>query len=103
TKTDYNVYDLSLGGPVIPGNDRLTFFASGERRWQRDRSPSFMFPAYQQELKNLGLNSSIKPNNSSSAYNLEGKLAWQVTDKDQVKVGVLGSTDDWLQYSHFYL
>jgi len=24
--------------PLLPGNDAVTFFASGERRWQRDRS-----------------------------------------------------------------
>ena len=36
---DYNIYDVALGGPLLPGNDRLTFFVSGERRWQRDRAP----------------------------------------------------------------
>src|SRR5438552_5361636 len=30
-KTDYGLYDLSLGGPVIPSNDKLTFYFSGER------------------------------------------------------------------------
>ena len=37
-RTDYNVYDFSLGGPVIPNVQRLTFYTSTERRWQRDRS-----------------------------------------------------------------
>src|SRR6185503_16169008 len=53
--TDYNVYDGSLGGPVIPGNDKLTFYLSGERRWQRDRQPTFMSDALRDELKQAAL------------------------------------------------
>ena len=26
----------------MPGKDDLTFYFSGERRWQRDRSPTFL-------------------------------------------------------------
>ncbi len=102
-KTDYNIYDLTLGGPVIPGNDRLTFFVSGERRWQRDRSPSFLPTAFRQELTQLHAEQDIKPDNTSSAYTFQGKLAYQISDKDQLKVGGLGSQDDWRQFSQFYL
>ena len=102
-KTDYGLYDLSLGGPLVPSNDKLTFYFSGERRWQRDRSPSTLSSTFQNELKSLNLNPNIKPANSSSGYTMQGKVAWQVGDKDQIKIGGLGSTDDWRQYSHFYL
>jgi hypothetical protein len=58
-KTDYNIYDASLGGPVIPGNDNLTFYFSGERRWQRDRSPSFLPKVMQEELTAQGLDPGV--------------------------------------------
>ena len=55
-RQDYNVYDVSLGGPVFPGRENVTFYVSGERRWQRDRSPTFMPSVFTQELRDLGLN-----------------------------------------------
>ena len=102
-KTDYNIYDFSLGGPAIPGHSDVTFYLSGERRWQRDRSPSSLSPEYQDELKSLNLDPDHKPANSSGGYTFQGKLAWQLGQRDQLKIGGLGSTDNWQQYSHIYL
>ena len=102
-RKDYNVYDASLGGPVFPGSDRLTFYLSGERRWQRDRAPAFMPAAFREQLESLELDSDVKPQNSSSGFTLHGKFAWQISDNDQLKFGGLGSQEDWRQYSHAYL
>ena len=101
-KTDYNVYDASLGGPLIPGREDVTFYFSGERRWQRDRSPSFIPDAVKTQLESEGLDTGFKPRNSSSGYTYQGKLAWQASDAISVKVGGLGSTDDWQQYANAY-
>src|SRR5258706_11824773 len=101
--TDYNIYDGSLGGPVLPGHDNLTFFASGERRWQRDRAPSFMPDPLRNALQANGLNPDIKPNDSSSGWSFQGKVAWQLTDKITIKGGGLGSQDRWREYLHYYL
>jgi outer membrane receptor protein involved in Fe transport len=113
-KTDYNVYDASLGGPVIPKFDDLTFYLSGERRWQADRSPSAMADVFRDQLENPvsytpelpgygGLDPDYKPNNFSSGYTYQGKLAWTVNDQVNVKAGTLGSRDKWREYSHTYL
>jgi outer membrane receptor protein involved in Fe transport len=101
--TDYNVYDASLGGPLLPGNDNITFHVSGERRWQRDRSPSHMVQGFEDNLVSLGLDPDFKPTNGASAFAYQGKLAWQLSDQMNVKVGGLGSSEDWNQYLNSYL
>lgn len=102
-RTDYNIYDVSLGGPVIPGGEDLTFYVSGERRWQGDRSPGFIPDVFADELETQGLRAGIKPNNSSGGYTFQGKLSWQPSNAMTFKVGGLGSQDDWRQYSQAYL
>jgi len=102
-KTDYNVYDLSFGGPIWPGRDNMSFFVSSERRWQRDRAPSFMADVYRDNLESLGLDTDYKPNNSSGGFTFNGKLGWQISDKLQLKVSGLGSEENWREYNHVYL
>ncbi len=101
--TDYNVYDVSLGGPVWPGNENISFYVSGERRWQQDRNPSMLADNFESALEGLGLDSNIKPVNQTGGYTFQGKLGWQINDAMNVKVGGLGSEDDWREYSHAYL
>lgn len=102
-KTDYNIYDGSLGGPIIPGNDRLTFYASGERRWQRDRSPSFIADVTKNQYESLGLDPDFKPDNGSGGFTYQGKVAWTFSDKANLKLGALGSEDKWQEYTHTYM
>jgi outer membrane receptor protein involved in Fe transport len=102
-KTDYNVYDLSLGGPLWPGKQNMTFYTSGERRWQADRNPSSMRDNLRAFLSSIGQNPDIKPNNSTGGYTFQGKLGWQLNDKMSLKVGGLGSEDNWREYNHAYL
>jgi outer membrane receptor protein involved in Fe transport len=112
--TDYNVYDASLGGPVIPKYENLTFYFSGERRWQADRSPTQLSDVFKKQLENPvsytpelpgtgGLDPDYKPNNFSSGFTYQGKLAWSLTDQVNLKVGTLGSQDKWREYTHTYL
>lgn len=100
---DWNIYDASLGGPVIPGTDQLTFFLSGESRWQRDRAPK--------PIEKLGFTGEQKalykdgrlPNNDLSGYTWQAKGTWQLGAPYKIRVGTLNSRDDWQEYRHSYL
>lgn len=100
---DNNIYDLSLGGPVIPGSNQLTFFVSGEKRWSRDRSPH--------PIENIGLTADQEelytdgrlPNNSLDGYTYQGKLTWTLSRQLKLRAGTLNSKDDWQEYHHQYL
>jgi outer membrane receptor protein involved in Fe transport len=102
-KTDYNIYDVSLGGPVIPGKDNMTFYTSAERRWQGDRAPGFLPSQFTDALNSLGYSAARKPNNSSSGFTFQGKLTAHLSDKATFKASGLGSEDDWREYRHAYL
>lgn len=86
---DYNVYDASFGGPVFPGKEDLTFFVSGQRRWQEDRSPR-------------ATAGGILPNNHLSGFTGQGKLTWKIDQGATLRLGTLGSSDDWREYLHTY-
>jgi outer membrane receptor protein involved in Fe transport len=102
-KTDYNIYDASLGGPLLPGHDAITFYTSAERRWQGDRGPGFLPDVMKSKLSSLGYDQGRKPNNSSSGFTFQGKLTYHITDKATLKASGLGSEDDWREYRHAYL
>ena len=102
-RTDYNIYDVSLGGPIVPGHDNLTFYTSGERRWQGDRSPSFLPDGFASQLSQLGYAAGRKPDNSSAGFTFQGKLAYRINDRATLKLSGLGSEDDWREYRHSYL
>jgi len=86
---DYNVYGLSLNGPLVPNSDRLTFSAAGERGWMGDRQPR----------ANAG---GILPHNSSGTWTWNGKLRWKPTERIVARVGALGSSADWKEYMRSY-
>jgi outer membrane receptor protein involved in Fe transport len=107
-RMDYNVYAASLGGPIIPGDDRFTFYLSGERRWQRDRAPKYntrdMNRLY---LEIIGENPDDAtyrlPGNSLSGWTYQGKLKFRVSDAITLDLGTLGSEDDWSEFRQWYL
>ena len=102
-KTDYNIYDAHLGGPIVPGKEDLTFFVSGERGWQRDRTPSFLPGNYKTELGALGFDNEFKPNDWSSTWNGQAKVNWQINGSMSLKGGAIASRDHWREYLHSYL
>ncbi len=113
-RRDYNIYDVSLGGPLLPGNENYTFFLSGERRWQRDRQPGFIPDQFATELETgalaeqfgLGprsLDPDLKPTNSTSGWTYQGKLSLQLNDAMTLRGGGLGSQEVWRQYTNAYL
>lgn len=102
-KSDNNIYSASIGGPVVPGKENITFYASGERRWLRDRNPRPISDDLAATLSGMGLRSDILPSNSLSGWTWQGKVSARVNDKTNLKLGTLGSQDDWQEYFHTYL
>jgi hypothetical protein len=60
----YNLYNVAIGGPIIPGNNDHTFFASGERGWFLDGEPS----AVPIEFPSIDYSSDNKPNNTDAVW-----------------------------------
>ncbi len=101
---DYNIYDASFGGPVIPNSDKLTFYLSGERRWYGDRSPRVLPSNLESFMtENLSANEGMQINNGLSGWTGQAKLAWKAADAINVKVGGLSSRDDWRVFTQAYL
>ena len=107
----------------MAGREDLTFYVSGERRWQRDRSPTTLSDEFKNELKTntLGstlvdsngdpfpelqgrsLNDAFKPVELELRVHAQGKVSWQLGDNITLKAGGLGSQENWQQYVHTYL
>lgn len=127
---DYNIYDLSLGGPLIPGNDRVGFFFSGSRTWQRNRTARAGIPTdYYDQIASMDsvtlasgsripsykmLNSQAStalnqfrdnqfPQNFQSGWSWNAKLTFDLASNLKMDVGILGSRDDWKEYSTEYM
>jgi len=99
---DWNAYDASIGGPLV--SDKVTFYASGERRWQGDRGPKFIGSNLNSEIQTvLGTEDGRLPNNNLSGWTWQGKLAFRPSDKMNIKLGSLGSFDDWREFTQSYL
>ncbi len=79
---DYNIYDMSVSGPLRPLSDRMRFIVSGERRWQGDRTPS-------------ATAGGPLPENGSGGWTWRGKFNWKLTNATELKLGALTSADDW--------
>jgi outer membrane receptor protein involved in Fe transport len=91
---DNNVYDIAFGGPIAPGRENLSFYMSGERRWNGDRLP--------RSLADESYDGGSLPNNELAGWTWQGKVAWKPANNMDVKVGTLGSFDDWREYRNSY-
>ncbi|MBI5867917.1 MAG: TonB-dependent receptor [candidate division Zixibacteria bacterium] len=79
---DYNLYDLSLSGPLSPITNNVKFIVSGERRWQGDRTPS-------------AIAGGPLPDNGSSGWTWRGKLSMKLSRATDLRLGGMTSTDQW--------
>jgi hypothetical protein len=86
---DYNLYDASLGGPILPGRDAGNFYFSAQRRWQGDRKPNSVYDG-------------PLPDNSLSGWTGQGKITVPVSKQINLKLGGLYSNDDWREYLNTY-
>jgi len=112
----YNNLDFSLGGPVLPGSSRLSFFASGERRDRKDRSPHWGVQAGEAFGPELGafeetvlstdeldmLRDGVLPHHSLDGWTWQSKFSFRVSDNMMFKAGLLGSVDKYESYIHAY-
>jgi len=86
---DYNVYDASLGGPLVPNKDWGNFYYSGQRRWQGDRRPR---SNYDDPL----------PTNGLAGWSHQAKLSLPLAEPLSLKLGGLWSDDDWREYRNTF-
>lgn len=86
---DFNVYSGVISGPVLPGSNKLTFYAAGERRWAGDREPR-------------ATAGGMLDNNESGLWNWQSKLSWRPTGNVSALVGTNGSVEKWSEYRHDY-
>ena len=86
---DYNTYDGSFGGPILPGRDLGNFYYSGQRRWQGDRAPRSNFD-------------DPLPSNSLGGWTHQAKVSIPIGKPMSLKVGGLWSDDDWQEYLNTY-
>jgi outer membrane receptor protein involved in Fe transport len=86
---DYNVYDGSFGGPIWKGKGLGSFYYSGQRRWQGDRSPNAVYDGPQSD-------------NSLGGWTHQGKLSIPFGKRMDLRLGGLYSTDSWREYLNQY-
>lgn len=103
---DNNTYAVSLGGPLAPSLKQINFFLSGERRYNRDRNPSWMTDrvahASQGAISTDYFEEGILPSNHSSTWASVGKLSFKPSPLHTLRIGGTFNTDDWQQYLNSY-
>jgi outer membrane receptor protein involved in Fe transport len=105
-RRDNNTYALSLGGPLAPSLKSVNFYLSGERRFNRDRNPSFetdkVAYAPQGAISTDFFEAGILPANSSASWSTVGKLTFKPSPLHTLKIGGTLNTEDWQQYLNSY-
>jgi outer membrane receptor protein involved in Fe transport len=97
-RRDNNIYSLSIGGPVAPSLKQVNFYLSGERKFLRDRHPSFITDKVADPSEPGLFSDGILPNNSSDAWSGVGKLSWRPTPLQTLRIGGTYNRDDWREY-----
>ena len=77
----YNLYNLNLSGPIIPGDQNHTFFFSGERGWFLDANPTSLSRTYTYSVDPLVTKSpSVQENNDAATWRFTGKTSHSFGD-----------------------
>ena len=77
----YNLYNLNLSGPIIPGDQNHTFFFSGERGWFLDANPTSLSRTYTYSVDPLVTKSpSVQENNEAATWRFTGKTSHSFGD-----------------------
>jgi len=93
----YNLYTVNLSGPIIPGNNKHTFFLSGERGWFLDGDPS----AIPIEIPSINLTHKFLPNNSESNYKFTARTNHNM-GSFTFRLGANVNQNDLRTYAHSY-
>lgn len=83
----YNLYSATLSGPIIPGIENHTVFASVERGWFQDGDPR----ANSWEFASLGETWNTTPNNDEGLWRFSGRTTHLMGDW-KVNLGVVGNS-----------
>lgn len=108
----YNLYTLSVSGPVPYTDKKLRFYANAEYRFMKDRNPTWgpsvkpsVFVPNVNELLQLNPEPipvyGAKPNNSSRVWTGTGNLYYDLKSL-KLKVGGHVFMDDYRDYIHQY-
>ncbi|MCK5087150.1 MAG: TonB-dependent receptor, partial [Melioribacteraceae bacterium] len=71
------------GGPIIPGNNKYTFFLSGERGWFRDGDPTKNGLSFE----SIGYSSDVIPNNNDEVWRVSGRFNFALSQQFNLQVG----------------
>jgi outer membrane receptor protein involved in Fe transport len=94
------VYAGSFGGPVLPKNDKLTFYGSAERRWQQTAAR----PRCRARARTLSFRwARARASSRTTPGGYIPGCAWQLNDNMDLKASGLGSEEEWQEYQHAYL
>jgi outer membrane receptor protein involved in Fe transport len=94
----YNEYNVTLGGPIIPGK-RHTFFFSGTRLWQQDGSPSWGWA--ENKNKPAAFQGGPVPGQQDKNWSYTGKVRFQILNNLELKSSLVwtdrtyGYTFNW--------
>ena len=107
-RRDNNTYGLSFGGPIAPKVKNVSFYLSGERRYNRDRNPSTSTERIVYSLEpdpNVSkefYESGKLPSNSSAAWATVGKLTFKPSPLQTLKIGGTFNEEKWQQFLNTY-
>ena len=89
SRFNYNVLAFNLDGPILPNNEKASFFASMERRRFGDRQPRAVADG-------------ILPHNDLSGWSWQGKVRYDLNKKNVLRFGTLGSYEKWREFRMNY-
>lgn len=96
----WNTVAANLDGPLF--GDKATFFVAGERRRFGDREAHATTENALMNVLSNDLATARLPNNDLSGWNWQGKLRYDINQKNILRLGSLGSYEDWDQFHMNY-
>jgi outer membrane receptor protein involved in Fe transport len=99
----YNIYNLSLSGPVIPGQDWLTLFISGElKNFATNKATSADIGRVFRGGKFENWNKGYLPNDRNDGYTIQSKLVFRFSPEAKFNVNLLTSKFTTQNYFDIY-
>jgi len=99
----YNIYNLSLNGPLIPGYDAITLFISGELKNLSTirATPGKLGYVYRGgKLENWG--KGYLPNDRNDGYSIQSKLVYRIAPEAKLNFNIIHSNFTKQTYTDVY-
>ena len=97
-KFGYNLYTMTLSGPIIPGNKDHTIFLSAERGWFLDGDPHAVGVSFNSDVV---YSSDVLPNNSGGTWKFTGKTNSSIGDFN-IRLGANVNTRKYYDFALSY-